>query len=223
MIGPMLLQKTWVQRAPHLFFCNSITGLLPECWLRYSVFKFWLVILIKSVWRSNSRRFVRLSMNIVPIWTVTMGRVGSQFYTYLWVRSAWIHELVGRFGSGQISDLWPTPVQQWARPGRTLTLTPDSAFHCLFSSGGSRIWQGRRVQSIEKGHRRGRSWRRLWKSRHSLIHFPGISEHYKLYDWVCFYDVSGVDFAGDTISIEHGQESGGCTKLGHSIFSKRAP
>jgi len=27
LIGPMLLWKTWVQRAPHLFFCNSITVL----------------------------------------------------------------------------------------------------------------------------------------------------------------------------------------------------
>jgi len=25
LVGPMLLWKTWVQRAPHLFFCNSIT------------------------------------------------------------------------------------------------------------------------------------------------------------------------------------------------------
>ena len=31
--------------------------------------------------------------------------------------------------------------------------------------------------------------------------FSGISGRYKLYDWVCFYDMSGVDFAGDTISI----------------------
>jgi len=28
---------------------------------------------------------------------------------------------------------------------------------------------------------------KIWKSRHSLIHFPGISWHYELYDWVCFY------------------------------------
>ena len=42
---------------------------------------------------------------------------------------------------------------------------------------------------------------KIWKSTHSLIHFPGISGHYQLYDWVCFYDMSGVDFAGDTISI----------------------
>jgi len=54
-----------------------------------------------------------------------------------------------------------------------------------------------------KGAPEGRSWRGLWKSRHSLIHFPGISGHYKLYDWVCSYDMSGVDFAGDTISIQH--------------------
>ena len=39
--------------------------------------------------------------------------------------------------------------------------------------------------------------------RHSLIHFPGISGRYKLYDSVWFYDMSGVDFAGDTISIVH--------------------
>jgi len=44
---------------------------------------------------------------------------------------------------------------------------------------------------------------KIWKSRHPVINFPGISGHYKLCDWVCFYDVSGVDFAGDTVSIVH--------------------
>ena len=34
---------------------------------------------------------------------------------------------------------------------------------------------------------------KISKPRHSQMHFPGISGHYKLYDWVCFYDMSGVD------------------------------
>jgi len=33
------------------------------------------------------------------------------------------------------------------------------------------------------------------------MHFSRISGHYELYDCVCIYDMSGVDFAGETNSI----------------------
>ena len=61
--------------------------------------------------------------------------------------------------------------------------------------GGSRIWQGRVSNPSERGTGGQEVWgppQKIWKSRHSLIHFPGISGHYKLYDWVvCFYDKKG--------------------------------
>jgi len=68
------------------------------------------------------------------------------------------------------------------------------------------------VQSIRKGHRRGRRrapagvWGlpRKFENLDTLWFifpaFQGITN----YDWVCFYDVSGVDFTGDTISIVTG-------------------
>ena len=80
-----------------------------------------------------------------------------------------------------------------------------------------RIWQGRVSNPSERSTGGGEApdmrarLRGIWgpappenlKIWHFLIHFPDISGHYKLYDWVCFYDMSGVDFADDTISIVH--------------------
>jgi len=50
------------------------------------------------------------------------------------------------------------------------------------------------------------------------MHFPGISGHYKLYDSVCIYDVSGVDFAGETTFIVRGTEKWTLRQLFSSCF-----
>jgi len=124
-------------------------------------------------------------------------------------------------------DVFNYPAIVW-RPLRiTLYCRKLVSWGCIFvadsmglSSGGSRIWQGLVSNPSERGTGGGElsprharagvlgTFPRKFENLDTLIHFPDISGHYKLYDWAWFYDRSGVDFAGDTISIVHRDRKG---------------